>query len=316
MAVEQGEQRAAVTPPASGQQFQISHGEQHATVVEVGGGVRRYSLGGVELLDGYSQETPCTGARGLPLIPWPNRIRDGAYLFDGADFQVPLTEPENHNAIHGFLRWRNWTCRRHSSDRVTMGTVLHPMMGYPFTLDVTVDYRLGDGGLSVRTTATNIGDRPCPYGTGQHPYLTVGTELIDPCQLQLDAARYLPTDERGLPTGHDDVDGSAYDFRGGRQIGAQDVDLTFTDLARDVDGLAWVRLSAPDGCQTRVWVDEGYPFIELYTSHTQPAPHTRTGLGVEPMTCAPDAFNSGVGLIRLEPGQSTTASWGIVGQPR
>lgn len=297
--------------PASGQQFEISHGRQRATIVEVGGGLRQHSVGGHELLDGYGLRARCTGARGLPLIPWPNRIRDGAYTFGGTRYQVPLTEPDKHNAIHGFLRWRNWACRRHDTERVVMGTVLNPMMGYPFAVDVTVDYRLDDRGLTVCTQATNVGDDTCPYGAGQHPYLCVGTDLVDPCSLQLDAALYLPTDDRGLPTGDLDVDGSAFDFRGGRTIGDQEVDHTFTDLARDDDGLAWVRLTAPDGRRVAVWVDESYPFVELYTSHTQPPPHYRTGLGVEPMTCAPNAFRTGEGLIRLEPGQSTSATWGI-----
>lgn len=304
--------RAASTRLApSGRQFTISHGAQHATIVEVGGGLRRYRVEQRDLLDGYVRTERCTGARGLPLIPWPNRIQDGSYTFDGVNYQVPLTEPDNHNAIHGFLRWRNWTCRLSSGNRVVMGTVLHPQMGYPFALDVSVDYRLDDDGLSVRTTATNIGDQPCPYGTGQHPYLSLGTDLIDPCELRLDAGQWLPTDDRGLPTGHATVAGSDRDFRRGRQIGAQDIDSTFTDLARDENGRAWVLLLAPDGAGLRLWVDQAYPFIEIYTAHTQPDPHRRTGLGVEPMTCAPNAFASGDGLIRLEPGESTGATWGL-----
>ncbi len=297
--------------PPSGTQLEIRCGEQQATVVEVGGGLREYRYAGDDLLDGYPLDQRCTGARGLPLIPWPNRIADGAYTFDGVDYQVALTEPEMHNAIHGFLRWRNWTCREQGTDRVVMGTVLHPLMGYPFTLDVAVEYRLDEDGLTVRSTATNLGDQPCPYGAGQHPYLFVGTDLIDACTLELDAARWLPTDERGLPTGEAAVDGSDYDFRGGRAIGEQDIDYTFTDLPRDADGLAWVRLTAPGGRRVSVWVEPSYPFVEIYTSHTQPAPHWRRGLGVEPMTCAPNAFRTGVGLIRLEPGQSASAGWGI-----
>ncbi len=205
----------------SGQQFPIRYGEQHATVVEVGGGLRRYEVAGRELLDGYATDEQCTGARGLPLVPWPNRIQDGAYTFDGTDYQVPLTEPAAHNAIHGFGRWRNWICRRHTESQVVMGIVLHPQTGYPFTLDVRVDYELTAAGLSVRTTATNIGPLPCPYGTGQHPYLSLGTERIDECELHLDAARWLQTDDRGLPTGWAEVQGSAYDFRVPRQIGAR-----------------------------------------------------------------------------------------------
>jgi aldose 1-epimerase len=296
----------------SGEQFSIRHGEQQATVVEVGGGLRRYDVAGQDVLDGYARDERCTGARGLPLIPWPNRIQDGAYTFDGVDYQVPLTEPEAHNAIHGFLRWRNWACHWHNDSQVVMGTVLHPQMGYPFTLDVRVGYELTEAGLTVRTNATNVGTQACPYGTGQHPYLRLGTDLIDDCQLQFAAAKWLPTDERGLPTGEADVRGSAYDFTDQRQIGEQDIDYTFTDLSRDAEGRAWVQLSAPGHGAVSLWVDEGYPYLEIYTAHTQPVPHWRRGLGVEPMTCAPNAFRSGQGLIRLAPGQSHSASWGLM----
>jgi aldose 1-epimerase len=37
----------------------------------------------------------------------------------------------------------------------------------------------------------------------------------------------------------------------------------------------------------------------------------RRGLAIEPMTCAPDAFNSGEGLIVLAPGESLIERWGI-----
>lgn len=295
----------------SGQQFEINWGAHRATVAEVGGGLRECSLDGEEVLDGYGPAERCTGARGLPLVPWPNRLEDGAYEFDGTDYQVPLTEPDAHNAIHGFLRWRNWTCRRHSAGQVVMGTVLRPQMGYPFTLDVSVTYTLDEDGLTVRTEAANTGDTACPCGMGQHPYLSLGTGLIDSCRLELDASRWLPTDGRGLPTGQAEVAGSAYDFRCGRAIGGQDINFTFTGLARDADGRAWARLSAPGGRHVALWAGEDYPFIEIYTAHTQAAPHWRTGLGVEPMTCAPNAFRTGDGLIRLEPGQSAAATWGL-----
>lgn len=295
----------------SGTQYELVAGRHRATVVEVGGGVRTYAVDGVDLLDGYREDEACSGARGLPLVPWPNRIDGGRYAFDGTDHQLALTEPDKDNAIHGLLRWRSWTVRDREADRIELGTVLHPMMGYPFTLDVSVVYALAETGLSVRTTATNTGDRPAPYGTGQHPYLTVGTDLVDGGTLRLDAAAWLPTDERGLPTGTQPVYGSDYDFRAGRQIGSQQIDYTFTDLARDSDGLAWVHLSGPDGRRVAVWVDQGYPFVEIYTAHTQPAPYYRRGLGVEPMTCAPNAFRSGHGLRRLEPDESVTTSWGV-----
>ena len=115
---------------------------------------------------------------------------------------MALTEPEKRNAIHGLLQWRAWQVRRQARTRVTMGTRLFPMQGYPFLLDVEVDYALGDDGLTVTTTAANAGALPCPYGAGQHPYLSPGPGLVDDCSLQLDAATRIVTDEqRQLPAG-------------------------------------------------------------------------------------------------------------------
>lgn len=295
----------------SGEQVEIGQGVQRATLVEVGGGIRSYDHAGREVLDGYRDDELCTGARGAPLIPWPNRLADGAYRFDGTAHQVALTEPDKHNAIHGLLRWRNWTVRDHDTSRAVLGTVLHPLPGYPFTIDVTISYSLDESGLTVATTATNLGADRCPYGAGQHPYLAAGSERVDPAVVTLDAATWLPTDERGLPKGAEPVAGSAVDFRRGRVLGDQHVDNAFTDLARDADGRAWVQLDGPDGRRTRLWVDEHHRYIALYTADTQPPDKRRRGLGVEPMTCAPNGFASGAGLLCLDPGQAITTCWGI-----
>lgn len=302
---------AAVIVHPSGEQFRITSGTHAATIVEVGGGVREYTVDGRPVLQPYPVEVMCDGAHGAPLIPWPNRLGDGRYTFDDSDYQVALTEPDKSNAIHGFMLWRSWRPIEQAPDRVVMATRLYPLQGYPFTLDVTVDYTLTDAGLSVRTTATNVGDRACPYGCGQQPYLSSGDGLVDDCTLHLDAAtRILTDDQRQLPTGRESVEGTPYDFRSGRQIGDLRVDYAFTDLARDEQGKAWNRLTRPDGTTAEIWVDQSYPIIEIYTADTLAAPRRRRGLGTEPMTCPPNAFQTGDGVIHLEPGASTTSTWG------
>ena len=295
----------------SGQQLEISWQDQRATVVEVGGGIRLYEVAGRPVLEPYAIDAMCDGAHGAPLIPWPNRLGDGRYCFDGVDYQVALSEPERHNAIHGLLRWRPWRVLRHTKEQVTVGTWLFPMQGYPFTLDVEVDYALGEDGLTVTTTAINRGPCACPYGAGHHPYLSPGAGRIDDCTLQLEAATRIVTDkERQLPIGTDAVEGSAYDFRQPRSLGRERLDFAFTDLARDAEGRAWARLCGPDGRHAELWVDENYPIIEIYTGDTLSPDRQRKGLGTEPMTCPPNAFKSGEGVIRLEPGQTFTTTWG------
>ena len=280
--------------PPSGRQYEIRHGEQVAVVVEVGGGVREYRVGARAVLDPYPLDAMCDGAHGAPLVPWPNRLADGRYRFDGVDHQVAITEPEKGNAIHGFLRWRSWDAVREEPNRVTMGTRLHPLTGYPFLLDVEVDYRLDDAGLTVTTTATNRGDRSCPYGAGQHPYLSPGSGVIDDAVLSFMAGNRIVTDQtRQLPTGVEPVAGGRFDFSDPRRLGDLRIDFAFTDLARDETGLAWVRLAGPDGRRVELWVDGTYPIVELYTGDTLRPDRRRLGLGAEPMTCPPNAFQSG-----------------------
>jgi aldose 1-epimerase len=295
----------------SGAQYEIADGEQRATIVEVGGGVREYAVAGRAVLDPYPLDAACDGAHGAPLIPWPNRLADGRYEFDEVEYQVALTEPTKHNAIHGFLRWRNWELGEHERERVVMRTTLHPLEGYPFTLEISVAYELGERGLDVTISAVNVGDRACPFASGQHPYLSPGEGLIDECTLELDARTRIVTDEeRQLPTGLEAVAGTRFDFRSPRRLGDQRLDFAFTDLGRDDEGRAWVRLAGPDSRRAELWVDEHHPIVELYTGDTLSEPRRRRGLGSEPMTCPPNAFQTGEGLARLEPGESLTRRWG------
>ncbi|MDQ6659019.1 MAG: aldose 1-epimerase family protein [Actinomycetota bacterium] len=296
----------------SGQQYELRHGEHYATVVEVGGGIREYRVGNRDVLQPYPVDAMCDGAHGAPLIPWPNRLADGRYTFDKTDYQVALTEPDKHNAIHGFMQWRPWQVNHRSEDQIVMAARLHPLEGYPFLLDIEIQYLLDDAGLTVTTTATNSGQSPCPYGCGQHPYLSPGAGVIDDCTIRLAADTRILTDpERELPTGWEAVDGTPFDFRTGRKIGDLKVDFAFTDLARDPQGRAWVSLTAPDGKAVELWVDQSYPLIELYTADILAQPRRRRGVGAEPMTCPPNAFQSGNRVVRLEPGESMVTSWGV-----
>lgn len=298
--------------PPSGDQYELSSGGYRAVIVQVGGGIRSCTFGGQDVLQSYPDTAMCDGAHGQPLIPWPNRLADGRYRFDDVDYQVALTEPEKSNAIHGFLRWRNWEPRDQAADRITMMTRLHPLQGYPFTLDVQVRYLLAADGLTVATTATNVGDADCPYGSGQHPYLSPGSGLIDDCELEFGATtRILTTADRQLPTGTQPVAGTSFDFSSARRLGDLKIDYAFTDLDRDTAGRAWVRLHRPDGRTVQLWVDGTYPLIELYTADTLAPDRQRRGLGTEPMTCPPNALATGLHVLRLEPGQFTTSAWGV-----
>jgi aldose 1-epimerase len=294
----------------SGEQIDIESGDQQAVVVRVGAGLRTYTVGGRDVVNGYGVDQMATAGRGQVLIPWPNRLQDGRYEFESRRHQLPLTEPERTNAIHGLVRWSVWSVAEREPDRVVMELRLHPQPGYPFILDLGIEYALSANGLSVQTTATNVGHDRCPYGCGAHPYLTVGTETVDATVLRAPARTVLQADGRGIPTGATPVAGTDYDFREPRAIAATKLDHAFTDLERGDDGLARVELTNPDsGAALALWVDESYPYLMLFTGDLPEV--ERSALAVEPMSCPPDAFRSGENLVVLEPGGSVTSTWGI-----
>ena len=289
----------------SGEQIDISFDDQNVVVTEVGAGLRAYSAGGRDVVDGYPEDELAGSGRGQLLIPWPNRIRDGAYELDGRCQQLPLNEPERHNAIHGLVRWSSWSVTERTTQRVVLAHVLRPQPGYPFTLELQVDYSLSPEGLAVRTTATNASADACPYGAGAHPYLAVGAGGVDEAVLRLPAQAVLESDERGIPVGSAPVEGTELDFRKPRSVGPTRLDHCFTDLDRDEDGRVRVQIDS-----TVLWTDESYPYLMVFTGDGLPDAD-RTSLAVEPMTCAPNAFANGDGLVVLEPGESHTAAWGI-----
>jgi aldose 1-epimerase len=298
--------------PPSGEQFGIAHGALRATLVEVGGGIRELYDGERAVLEPYAAADMCDGGHGAVLVPWPNRVGDGRYSFAGADLQLPLTEPARRNAIHGLLRWSSWRALEHQPDQVLMGARVNPQPGYPFQLEVTVRYALDEDGLTVTTTARNLGESTCPFGCGHHPYLSPGSGTIDGCTLQVGASTAILTDpQRGLPTGTEAIRSGPLDFRTPRVLGEQVLDTPFTDLLRDGQGRAGAQLSAPDGSAVELWVDSSYTVLQVFTGDTLAPGRRRTGLAVEPMTCPPDALRSGQGLKVLAAGEETSASWGV-----
>jgi aldose 1-epimerase len=299
--------------PPSGEQYEISAGSHRAVIVSVGGGLRTYDVNGRSVVDGYAAEKMADGARGQTLAPWPNRVKDGAWTWQGEKQQLALTEPAQHNAIHGLVRWLGWSLVERSGHEVTLEVTSYPQPGYPWPVRVRNTYTLDDAdGLTTTTRITNLGTSPAPVANGAHPYLTVGTPTVDDAVLEVPAETWLPTGEQQIPLGRQPVDGTPYDFRRARPIGDTEIDYAFTDLRRDDDGRCRLTLASPSGAKVTFWVDEAYPFLEVFTGDALPhESKRRRGLGVEPMSAPPNALASGESLRVLDPGETWVGQWGI-----
>jgi aldose 1-epimerase len=257
------------------------------------------------MLDGYSEDEVASGRRGLPLLPWPNRIADGRYTFEGVHQQLPITQVAEHNAIHGLTSYVAWHAVQEEAS-ATFTTTVHPQPGYPFTLDLAVVYELGEAGLTVTTSARNAGDRRLPFGAGHHPYLAPLTPYVDATELVLRAATVLETDQRGIPSGRRPAARSDLDFNARRLVGGTRLDHCFTDLERGPDGIARVGFG-----DLELWLDSSYPFVMLYSGDTLAQPLRRKGLAVEPMSCPPNAFQTGEAVVVLDPDRGWRGRWGL-----
>ncbi|WP_322645539.1 aldose 1-epimerase family protein [Oerskovia flava] len=298
------------TTAPSGTQLRIAHGAHRATITQVGAAVREYDVDGRPVFVPFREDQIAPAFNGSVLLPWPNRLRDGSYSYDGTDYQVPVSEPGRGTALHGLTCWQRWDVVEHTASIATLQIDLPPSPGYPFALRARATYVLDDGGLTVTVRTTNIGDRTAPYGVGFHPWLSPNGATLDECTLRLDASTRVTTDERLLPTGTEPATGG-FDLREPRNLTGVDLDDAYVDVVRDDAGLSWMQLAAPDGRTAAVWMDGSMDTWQVCTGdHVNPVSARRTGVAAEPMSCVADAFRTGERLVHLAPGAEHTVTWG------
>lgn len=296
----------------SGEQFHLAYDDLEATVTGVGASLRVLRHLGRDLVRPYRYDEVAPAYSGAVLAPWPNRVGDGRYDFAGVTHQLPLTEPERGNALHGLVLWEPWSMLDRSTSSVVLGHRIHPRPGYPFLVDLEVSYELGDTGMRIELLATNRGTGEAPYGCSIHPYLVAGPGHADDWTLHLPATTALDVDpERLLPKGERPAAELGLDFATPRRIGKTWADHALTDVVRDEHGRARATLVAEDGAGVALEWGPECGWVQLHTADRPEPVLDRTGLALEPMTCPPDAFATGEDLVVLAPGEHHRAWWVI-----
>lgn len=305
----------------SGTQHALRAGGYEAVISSVGASLRSLTFDGRDLTVPFDADEVRPSYRGATLAPWPNRIVDGLYAFAGVERQVALTEPARQHALHGLGGWLDYDAIDKGPSHVTLSAAIVPQTGYPWRIVIETTFSLDADGLTQTVKATNESADAAPWGTGPHPYLVAGEGHVDDWTLGLPAAEVLEvTPDRLSPVRLRPVDAddpTRFDFREARQIGTVEIDHAYTALTRDAEGHAIVRLTDATGSGVQMVWDSACPWVQIHTSDKGVGkPGHRTGLAVEPMTCAPDAFNADrydydAGLIVLQPGASASASWRI-----
>ncbi len=294
---------------SSGTGYLLRHGGYRADIASVGASLRRLRWQGRDLVVPYDPEAVRPDYRGAVLAPWPNRVADGRWSWRGQAQQLPLTEPARRHALHGLVLWLDWQPRQVSPQSVSLTTTIWPQPGYPFRLELTVRWRLGADGLSCRLTAVNRGAAPAPYGCGLHPYLVAPTGTLDDWRVQLAARRRLEVDDRLVPVARATTPPPEHDLRTAPTVGGARIDHAYTDIAFDAAGQAEVTVTDASGAGTRIRFGRATPWVQICTADLPGEPGDRAGLAAEPMTCPPNALQTGRDLVVLEPGRRHVAAW-------
>ncbi|HLL76102.1 MAG TPA: aldose 1-epimerase [Pyrinomonadaceae bacterium] len=224
---------------------------------------------------------------GIPvLFPFPNRIRDGRFTFEGETFTV---DPPRH----GFIRDKPWRVVSHgASDEagawLTSGfdAADYPdqiLRQFPFPFRIEITHSLKEGRLTIEATARNSGQRRMPVGFGIHPYFRRPDRglLTVPAAARWELSDSLPTGRIGTVEGD-------YDLREGKSLDGLTLDDIYTSVEADADGLARCMIVDEEGGTETVveFSAERMPHVVVYTP---PAP--RRSVCVEPNSCPTDAFN-------------------------
>ncbi len=299
---------------ATGTPIVLERGDVRAELGTVAALLRSLTVGGEALVEHTpAEQTPAFG-NGIVLVPWPNRVRDARWTLDGDPQQLDITEVARGGALHGLLRFTDYTVREQTPDAATLGALIAPQHGWPFLLDTWVRYALTPDGITVTHGVRNHSATKAPWAVGTHPFLRVGDVPVERLTLTAPAASYFVVDERLNPTAEEPVT-AAVDLRTARVVGELDLDTAYGTLthAAPSDGhgdSAW--LDAPDGARTTLWQDLGWGYLQVFTTDSFPrAGVLGRAVAVEPMTAPPDALNSGQSLIWLDPDASWEGSWGL-----
>lgn len=291
---------------ASGREIVLLAGDYEARIVTVGAGLAGLRYRGHDLVVPHSVGECPPGYLGKVLMPWPNRIAGGSYTWEGTTYDLPVDEPTFGTSLHGFVAFQEWEIAEANAYSVILRTLIAARYSYPWTLLASARYSLDpDAGLTVELSATNIGEGTAPCGVGFHPYLAVDDARADELELHNPASIIYEANASMIPVAAHDVAAFGLDFHSPALIGGSRLDHAFAGLP---EGTWTVKLRDP-ASGVGVSLSSDARWLQAYSADYI----GRVGVAVEPMSCPPNAFNTGTDVVALGPGKSYTLSARITG---
>lgn len=221
---------------------------------------------------------------GAQLFPYPNRVKNANYKYNGRQFELPKNDSPLPHSLHGLIYNKPFTVDTidHEMGRIDISySYQKNHLGFPFEADIKNTFQLEKDALTITTIIENKGDEVFPFGHGWHPYFKID-DTVDDWQLQIAADKYLPVNKDLIPNG---TTKNNIDF----------FELNHCFKLRLTDTPIKAVLKSPKNNIELILELEGYNFLQTYI------PRDRKSIALEPQTCAPDAFNNQIGVLYLKP---------------
>jgi len=298
----------------------LKYQNQVLVINQLGGGIKQYYLEQngekKEIIHGYVSDEEKAGSMGDVLFPFPGRVENSEYEFNGQKYKLSGLRVKDGHALHGFAKYVLWEIVDQAESEVKllfkMAKEEYAEKGFPFSLSLYLTYSLDENGLTCQAQVVNNGEEKAPFGLGFHPYYSLGEDRVDSLNLKITAQKLVEFAPNLKPTGKlIDFSGSELDFSQSKKIGPLVIDNCFTELDFNTEGINKTNLS--NRAKITIWQDKNLPYLQLYSADTIGEENYRIGLAIEPQTCTGFALNMPeMGLITLEPAEKFDSSWGVL----
>ncbi|NJN77579.1 MAG: aldose 1-epimerase [Saprospiraceae bacterium] len=242
------------------------------------------------------------------LLPFPNRLKDGKYEFEGKSYRFPINDANTNNNLHGFLETISMEViegqNTENQQVIALKGNFEGLDYFPFPFEIELKYTLSDSELIVDTTIKNTGKTNMPIGYGWHPYFKLDTEKVDDLLLQFPECDSVEIDNRMMPTGETQPYTAFAELT---KINTTTFDNCFLLNENSTSNRAEIILKSAT-TRLSVWQETGKNACNYFQIYI---PENRKTIAIEPMTCNVDAFNNQNELWVLEANEARSVRFGV-----
>ena len=230
------------------------------------------------------------------LFPFANRVNNGAYRFNGNDFQLETNQKEEHNAMHGLVYNKKFTIvEKNTNDNSASITLEYiennESIGFPFTYSIQLKYTFTKNNLSLNVSVKNTASKSLPFTLGWHPYF-ISDDLFKSV-LNFDSSKKLLIGDRNITTDVEEV-APIKNF----EIKDQKLDDCWILKSNKI------KFNTPN-YQLTIGSSSEHNFLQTYI------PPRLNTIAIEPTTGVSDSFNNKIGLKILNANDTYSITWNL-----